>query len=122
MLETKFIRFLVVGGINAAFGYLVFAILIFLNFHYSLAVLLSTVLGVLFNFRTTGRLVFRSADNNLIFRFFGVYTIIYILNTGALKVFRYYAFDMYLAGFLLLPPMAVIAFVLNRGFVFKGKI
>ena len=121
-MDYRFLRFLIVGGINAAFGYLVFALFIYLKFHYSLAAFLSTVLGVLFNFRTTGRLVFGSADNNLIFRFFGVYTIIYILNTGVLKVFRHYAFDMYLAGFLLLAPMAVIAFVLNRRFVFRSKL
>lgn len=110
-----------VGGINALFGYLTYALLIFLSFHYVLAALLSTVLGVLFNFKTTGRLVFKSRDNKLLFKFIGVYLIIFPLNIFALKIFRYYEFDMYLAGFILLLPMALIAFALNKKFVFKGQ-
>lgn len=119
--DIRFLKFLMVGGINALFGYLTYALLIFLSFHYVLAVLLSTVLGVLFNFKTTGRLVFKSRDNKLLFKFIGVYLIILPLNIFALKIFRYYEFDMYLAGFILLLPMALIAFALNKKFVFKGQ-
>ncbi len=119
--DIRFLKFLMVGGINALFGYLTYALLIFLSFHYVLAALLSTVLGVLFNFNTTGRLVFKSRDNKLLFKFVGVYLIILPLNIFALKIFRYYEFDMYLAGFILLLPMALIAFALNKKFVFKGQ-
>lgn len=119
--DIRFLKFLMVGGINALFGYLTYALLIFLSFHYILAALLSTVLGVLFNFKTTGRLVFESRDNKLLFKFVGVYLIILPLNIFALKIFRYYEFDMYLAGFILLLPMALIAFALNKKFVFKGQ-
>jgi len=46
-LNIKFIRFFIIGLINTLFGYLMFALFIFLNFHYSIAVLLATILGVL---------------------------------------------------------------------------
>ena len=84
--DIRFLKFLMVGGINALFGYLTYALLIFLSFHYVLAALLSTVLGVLFNFNTTGRLVFKSRDNKLLFKFVGVYLIILPLNIFALKI------------------------------------
>lgn len=119
-IDNKFIRFLIVGGINTLFGYLMFALFIFLNFHYSIASLSATVLGILFNFKTTGRLVFGNKDNLLIFKFFGIYTIIYLLNISILKVFSLYKVDMYLAGALLLVPTAVLSFLLNKHFVFKG--
>jgi putative flippase GtrA len=119
-LSSKFIRFLFVGGLNAAFGYSVYAILIYLHVHYSLAVLMATFLGVLFNFKTTGRLVFKSKNNWLIFKFIGVYVIIYAVNTAALKIFNFFKVDLYLAGAVMLLPMAVVAFILNKNIVFKG--
>lgn len=118
-LSNKFIRFLFVGGLNTAFGYSVYAILIYLHFHYSLAALMGMIFGVLFNFKTTGRLVFKNKNNRLLFKFIGVYAIIYVINTASLKVFNFIKVDMYLAGAVLLLPMAVIAFILNKNFVFK---
>lgn len=118
-LSNKFIRFLFVGGLNAAFGYSVYAILIYLHVHYSLAALMATILGVLFNFKTTGRLVFKSKNNRLLFKFIGVYAIIYVINVASLKVFNFFKVDMYLAGAAMLLPMAAIAFILNKNLVFK---
>ena len=119
-IENRFIRFLIVGGINTAFGYGIFALLIFLKFHYAVAVLLSTIVGVLFNFKTTGMLVFESKANRLIFKFVGVYAIIYAINTVSLGVFNFFKVNMYLAGAVMILPMAMVAFVLNKSLVFKG--
>ena len=85
-----------------------------------MASLLSTIFGVLFNFKTTGRLVFENRENRLIFKFIGVYAIIYAINTASLGVFNFFKVDMYLAGATLILPMAIIAFVLNKNLVFKG--
>ena len=78
--NLRFIRFLIVGGLNTAFGYLVFAVFIWLDFHYSAATSLSTVIGIVFNFFTTGRLVFKNSNNRLIFKFFAVYGITWLIN------------------------------------------
>lgn len=118
--SNTFIKFLFVGGLNAIFGYSIYAILIYLRLHYSLATFMATVFGVLFNFKTTGRLVFRSKNNRLLFKFIGVYVIIYIINIAALKVFNSFKIDMHLAGAALLLPMAVLSFILSKNFVFKG--
>jgi len=123
MKNSKFIKFILVGILNTAFGYSLFALFIFLNIHYSLAVFLSTVLGVLFNFKTIGKLVFDSHDNSLIFRFIAVYVLLYLINISCLWFFKISGFEnMYINGFVLLVPLALISFVLNKKFVFKGKI
>ena len=88
-IDWKFIKFLFVGGLNTAFGYGVFALFIFLKFHFAVASFLSTVLGILFNFKTTGTIVFKNNDNHLIFRFFGAYAIVYGLNVLGLKLFKF---------------------------------
>ena len=74
--KNQFFLFLVVGGINTILGYAVFALLIYLGLHYALAVIIGTIVGILFNFKTTGGIVFKSKDNRLIFKFFAVYGII----------------------------------------------
>lgn len=122
MKYDKFIKFILVGILNTAFGYSLFALFIFLNMHYSLAVFLSTVLGILFNFKTIGKLVFDSHDNSLIFRFIVVYVLLYLINISCLWFFKISGFEnMYINGFVLLIPLALLSFILNKKFVFKGN-
>lgn len=120
LIQNQFIRFLVVGGINTLFGYSVYALFLFLGFHYSLAAVVSTILGVLFNFKTTGRIVFNNRNNWLLFKFIGVYAVTCLVNILALKIFNHYSVDLYLAGFVLLFPSALLAFFLNKKFVFSA--
>lgn len=117
----RLLRFLAVGALNTAFGYGCFTLLVLLGLHYSLALLLGTVLGVLFNFKTTGSLVFGSRDNRLLFRFVGTYAIIYCCNLAAMAMLVRTGLSPQLAGALLLLPMALLAFVLNRQLVFTSK-
>jgi len=117
--SIRFVRFLVVGGINTLFGYLVYSGFILLNIHYALASLISTIIGIIFNFFTTGTIVFRNKNPKLIIRFFSVYGITYLINLGFLKVFSDLKMNMVLAGGILLLPMAVLSYFLNRVLVFR---
>jgi putative flippase GtrA len=110
---------LVVGGINTVFGYTVFAIFILLQLHYVIAALLAQICGILFNFKTTGTIVFKNRNNRLIFRFFGVYLITYLLIIGLLKVFDLYGVGSLVAGAIIVLPMAFVSFLLMRKFVFS---
>jgi putative flippase GtrA len=118
--NNRFIRYVFVGFINTVFGYSLFAFLIYLHLHYVLASLLATILGVLFNFKTIGRIVFKSCNNTLIKKFFGVYAFTYMLNIGGLRVFSLYHVNMYVAGLMLLVLITPVSFLLNRCFVFKN--
>lgn len=118
--SIRFARFLVVGGINTLFGYLVYSAFILLNIHYALASFMSTVIGIVFNFFTTGNIVFRNKNPKLILRFFGVYGITYLINLGFLKIFDSMHMNMVLAGAIVLLPMAVISYFLNRALVFRS--
>jgi len=114
----QFLRFLVVGAVNTAFGYGVFAGFILLHLHYTVAALLATICGVLFNFKTTGVLVFENKNNRLIFRFFGVYAITYLLTIGLLKVFNFYNVSNLIGGAIIALPIAFISFSLSKKLVF----
>ena len=56
--SIRLVRFLVIGAVNTAFSYVIYALLVLIGLHYSLATLISTILGIIFNFFTTGRIVF----------------------------------------------------------------
>ncbi|MFA5879962.1 MAG: GtrA family protein [Candidatus Margulisiibacteriota bacterium] len=119
--NIQFIRFLFIGVINTLFGYSLFCLFIFLQFHYILAALFATILGVLFNFKTFGKFVFKVHDNSLIFKFVGVYVITFLTNIGMLKIFNIFHVSNYLAGAILIFPIALLAFFLNKKFVFNHK-
>ena len=120
ILERRFTRFLIVGGINTLFGYGVFVSLIYIGLHYSLAALLGTILGILFNFQTVGRLVFNGYRHDLFFKFMAVYGMTYLLNVAGLYFFNVAGVSNYLAGAILILPVAFIAFFLNKTFVFSS--
>lgn len=114
------VRFLAVGLLNTVFGYSCFAIFLFAGIHYALALLLATFFGVLFNFKSIGFLVFKSHNNRLIFRFVAVYVFVYGVNVAFLKLLYMQGVGPYYGGAVLVIPMALLSFFLNRKFVFCG--
>ena len=114
-----FTKYILVGGINTLFGYSVFALLVYIGLIYAVALLIATIIGILFNFKSTGILVFESHDNRLIFRFIAVYCVLYIINLLGLKAFATTGLNIYAAAALTLPLTAVIGFLANKRLVFK---
>ena len=112
-----FYEYLLIGGVNTVFGYCVFAFLLFFGIHYSLAVLVATILGVLFNFQSYGRLVFQAHSWNLLGRFVFVYTIIYLANITLLLAFDLLVFNLYISGAMTTPIIAYLGYILNRRYV-----
>jgi putative flippase GtrA len=116
---TTLYKYLLIGGVNTAFGYSVFAILLFFGLHYSLAVLVGTILGVLFNFQSYGRLVFQDYSWNLLSRFVFVYTIIYFANITLLLIFDLVVSNLYISGLMVLPIIAYLGYFFNKRYVWK---
>ena len=118
-IDWLFVKFILVGILNTAFGYLVFAALLYFGLHYTLAVVLSTIAGVLFNFKTTGTLVFKNNNNKLIFKFVAVYALTCIIGIIVLRLAEFVNVNLYLAGMVSTGICAIIAFILNKNWVFK---
>ncbi|MFC1566314.1 GtrA family protein [bacterium] len=119
MFRIRFIRFLFVGGLNTLFGYSLFSLCIFLGLHYAIAVLIATTIGVLFNFKTIGKIVFKNHNNQLIFKFFVVYSVVYVVNVLGLKIFNIFDISNYIGGAILIMPIAILSYFLNKNFVFE---
>jgi putative flippase GtrA len=118
--QHRFVRFLIVGVLNSLFGYGIFALCVFAGMHYGLALLVATILGVLFNFKTIGKFVFGSHDNRLIVRFAATYAAVYGLNVEGVRLLKAAGLGTYVAGAMMIIPMAAVAFLFNKWFVFNN--
>jgi putative flippase GtrA len=116
--DPRFVKFLLVGGLNAAFGYSTFILALWLGLHYTLATAVCTVLGTLFNFKSIGALVFKNKDNRLLLRFLIVSGIIYAINVLALAGMLRIGIPEWLGGLILILPGAGLSYYLNSRFVF----
>lgn len=121
LIPNKFIRFLFVGGLNTAFGVGVYCLAIFIGLPYFIATLLSNVLGVLFNFVTTGNIVFENGNPRLIFRFVLCYIIVYFVNTAIVRALIFAGLNDYWAGILATIPTALFSFFALKTFVYRKK-
>lgn len=118
--SEQFVLFLIMGGINTLFYYGLYSLLIFMGLHYSAAVVIGTVCGVLFNFQTFGRVVFKNCQFRLLGRFIGVYTIVCSVNIVGLKLLEIAGLpNKYIAGAIMVLPCALLGYVLNKTFVFN---
>jgi putative flippase GtrA len=115
----KIVRFIIVGGLNTLFGYGVYAGLILLGLHYAWAALLGIILGVIFNFFTTGGLVFKVIQISRLPKFVTVYTFSYGLNVALLSLLISVGTSELIAGLLILAPMALVNLVILRIWVFS---
>lgn len=121
-IKLDFIRFILVGGINTLFGYGVYCLLIFFGIPYVWSTLVSQILGVLFNFMTTGTLVFENRDNKLIFKFVSVYILTYFINIGFNRFLQILLTDnKYITGIGATVVSAIFSFFILKYYVYKKK-
>lgn len=115
----RFVRFLLVGLLNTAVGYAIFAVLILLRLPIALALGISTALGVIFNYFSTGSLVFARYRWQRFWHFVCGYFAIYVVNVAALYGLDRMSVSTLLAQALLLPPIVGMSFLMSKYIVFR---
>ena len=119
LLKHRFLRFLLVGVVNASFSYAVYALLLFAGLQFALANFLAMVCGILFSFQTQGRLVFENKDQRLIWRYAFFWCLLYVCNIALIKLMLMGGLDAYSAGALALPVMAMLSYFMQKLLVFQ---
>ncbi|NJL07164.1 MAG: GtrA family protein [Methylacidiphilales bacterium] len=117
---NQLFRFLVVGIINTVFGYSIYLICIYFDASYQSAIVISTTLGALFNFFTTGSIVFQNSSIKNIFGFIGVYGLVMIVNIVLLTPLIESGISKSLGQAMVLPFIIIMSFTLNKFLVFRG--
>ena len=121
MLNSKPSKFILIGLLNTMFGYSAYALLVFLGLSFALALLISTVSGIIFNYFTFGQLFFNIGVNleNFI-KFIITYLFVYLLNVSFLHLMiNIWSVNSYLSQFLFLIPASAISWLLMNYWVFK---
>lgn len=113
----EFILFLAAGALNTCFGYASFALLIWIGAGSALAVVLGTIAGILFNFRTFGA-VFTAQGFARLPQFVLIYCIIAPANLGLLQLLDVAGLGPYLGEAVVIMVISPISFLAMRRFVF----
>jgi putative flippase GtrA len=113
-------RFVLVGILNAAFGYAIYSVFILVSLPPWLALLIATCLGIAFNFLTFGRLVFKSIAGRLAPRFALTYSGMYAVNLFVLKSLILIGLHPLVAQALSLPIIVPCTYFALRLLVFRN--
>ena len=113
---VQLLRFVLVGVLNTGFGYLV---LLFGGLAPAAALAAATALGALFNYVTTGRLVFAEQGFQKLPAFLVAYVVIYLGNLVLLKAIISAGLSPALAQMIALPLVAATSFLIFKVIVFR---
>lgn len=125
-LISKFIdptvcKYLFAGLANTVFGYSLFSILIFIGVDYKVAITISTVIGVIFNYFNFGRNVFSSKNSKFIFfKFVTSYIFSYLLNICFMYILvDYFLYNPYISQGVCTLPLVMINWFILKFWTFK---
>lgn len=121
ILKIQSFRYLLVGSANTLASYAIYAFLIFNEFSFQFANLITLVIGILVSFKTQSQFVFRMKDNWRLLRFIASWALIYVIITAIIGKFINLGINAYWAGVLALPFSVILSFILQKYFVFRVK-
>lgn len=113
--------FVAVGVLNTAVGYALFALFFVFLQSYRVAAVLAFIGGVIFNFFSTGRLVFNSRRGSALVPFVAGYLAVLGLNLVLLEVLVGLGLNALIAQAISLPPMVVASYLINSRVVFRQR-
>jgi len=96
--------------------------LVFVGMPYLVALLISTIVGVIFNYFSIGRLVFKAAGGWFVFgKFILAYAIVYLLNAALLALLTESEYlNAYLGQAACLVPSVAVSWLLMNHWVYKN--
>jgi putative flippase GtrA len=114
-------KFLLAGLINSFFGYALYAALIFCGIYALLALLVSTIGGVLFNYFSFSRMVFSGIGGPMVLlRFLISYFVVYSVNSILLIVILSIDnLNPYISQIICMPITISLTWFLMRGWVYR---
>ncbi len=125
LFDPKFIRFLLVGGLNSLFGFTIFSAIIYFGGQTWHAILGGNIAGIAFNFLTIGGVVFRDLGPRRIPRFLLTYLGLFAINYECIRLLiGISTFSVITVQAFLTLPLAVLSYLIMSKFVFpnSGKI
>ncbi len=117
--QSQGLRFIVVGIGNTVVSYCIYAGIVFIGWGFRWANLVALVIGIIFSFKSQGRLVFLKNDNRLFLRFLLSWVFIYVGTIAVIGHLVQSGINEYYAGLLALPFSATLSYLSQKYFVFR---
>lgn len=117
---ARVFRYYQAGVVNTAFGYGLFALLIWAGLNLYVAQAVSHVLGMAFNYLTFSRYAFAGHAASKV-RFVASYALNYAMSLAVLWGFARFVPSPYLAGFLTILVVSALNYLVLRRFVFLSR-
>lgn len=112
-------RYFLAGGVNTAFGFGLYALLVWLGLNMYLAQMIAHCLGMAFNYVSYSRHVFRETTSAKL-RFVLSYALNYVMGLVGLVAVSQIIASPYAAGFMAILIVSVINYFVLRLFVFRA--
>ena len=118
-------RFIISGAINVLITNIILQFLIFLNiFNLGLCTLISQLANLIIGYYLYGKIVFNVKKINQLSKKFK-YTIfsisIWLINWLSINILTTYTLNNNISAFIMIGPLAVISFLVQKNFIFKTK-
>ena len=104
----RLIKFVLIGIVNTFLYYIIFVVFFMMTGRHNVAVVIATVIGILFNFLSTGRFVFGNRSWRALFPFVLAYTVGLAFNITLLNFLINFGINTLLAQALSLPAIIVV--------------
>ena len=122
LIDSRFLVFLLVGGFNTLFGYILFGLFFKVGqLHYTFALMLAYAVGVFLSYATHKRFTFQQAKNrgkNLP-KYISSYAVIFILNSLFLSLLvEVLTLDPLLGQMIAIVVISLLSFVIQKYWVF----
>lgn len=121
LMQYEHLRFLLTGVINTFFGFLIYCLVIYLDFSVRIALLVSMIVGTGFNFLTIGGFVFRKLSIKRAPKFIVCYSFIYLTNLVLFNFIFSLIGNVFLIQLMLIFPMALLSYLLMSRVVFVAN-
>lgn len=120
--DPKIVKFLGTGILNTVFGYAIYAALLFINVPYLIALFVATVVGLVFNYFSFGRMVFHGHSGWFVFgKFVVAYALIYGANAVLLRILMVdFLLNPYLGQVICIPISVLLSWLLMNYWVYKN--
>ncbi|QMV12977.1 GtrA family protein [Vibrio spartinae] len=117
--QFEFIKYLFIGLVNTIFGYSVYSIFIYIGLNYSIALMMATTIGVIFNYNTYRSFLFnKRGERKAFIKFLSGYVMVYFVNLLLLGYLNL-LFNEYISQMICIPPVVIFNWIIFKYWVFK---
>lgn len=123
ILDLEFTKYILLATTNIVIYYAIFSSSVYFSGDYIVSTTLASILSLTINFIALKNVLFKKITRSiyaLFFRYLAAYFVCYILNLFLLRLCVQYNLNIYVGGLIILPPSALVGYLLVKHFVFSS--